>query len=89
MASSTLCLGGSTVVGGRVPALLKGRAEPRRVGALRNARWTGWGGATARARGVAGGRRVTAVASGLVDCGDHIAYSTLSIRGVRTQLAPC
>ena len=87
--SSTFCLGGSTVVGGRVRALLRGRVEPRRVGVLRAARWTGWGTASARARGMAGGRRATAVASGLVDCGDFVSYSRLTIRGTRTELAPC
>jgi hypothetical protein len=87
--SSTFCVGGSTVVGGRVRALLRGRVEPRRVGALRNARWTGWGTGSARARGVAGGRRATAVASGLVDCGGFAAYSRLTIRGVAQTLKAC
>ena len=84
--SSTFCLGGSTVVGGRVRALLRGRVEPRRVGALRNVRWTGWGTGSARARG----RRGSAVASGLVDCGTFAAYTSLQIRGEKQTLrAPC
>lgn len=80
MASSVFCLGGSSVVGGRVRATLRGRVEPRRAGVLRSARWTSWGAGTARARGFAGGRRATAVASGLVDCPGGPAYSTLTIR---------
>jgi hypothetical protein len=80
MASSTFCLGGETVVGGRVRALLRGRVEPRRAGVLRSARWTAWGSATARARGFSGRRRATAVAAGLVDCGGTAAYSTLTVR---------
>ena len=78
--SSIFCLGGSTVVGGRVHALLRGRAEPRRVGVLRNARWTAWGAASARARGLAGGRRAIAIASGLVDCPSGPAYSVVTVR---------
>jgi hypothetical protein len=93
--SSTFCLGGSTVVGGRVRAMLRGRVEPRRAGVLRSARWTGWGGGPARARGTVGGRRATAVASGMVDCSGVVAYSTLTVRqggrAVQTlrDLAPC
>ena len=89
MTSSTFCLGGSTIVGGRVRALLRGRVEPRRVGALRNARWSRWGAASARARGVVAGARATAVASGLVDCGEFVAYSRLTVRGEKRDLAPC
>jgi hypothetical protein len=93
MTSSVFCMGGSTVVGGRVRALLRGRAEPRRVGVLRSARWTAWGAASARARGLAGGRRATAVASGLVDCGGEAVYSTVTIkqdgRTLQTLRDPC
>ncbi len=95
LTSSMFCLGGRTVVGGRVEAVLRGRAEPRRIGVLRNARWSAWGTASARARGLAGGRRATAVASRLVDCDGTAAYSTLTVRQdgrtlqVLRDLAPC
>ena len=88
LTSSIVCSGGSARV------LLEGRFEPRRVGGLTGARWTGWGGATARAVGTARGRRAVAIASSIVDCGGVLAYDTVTVRrGRRTQvlreLAPC
>ena len=94
LTSSIFCLGGTTVVA-RARVLLRGRVEPRRAGRLVVSRWSAWGSASARARGVVGGRRATAVASEIAECRGRLWYSTVVVRQdgrtVQTlrDLAPC
>lgn len=95
LTSSQFCVAGSTVVGGRARVLLRGRIEPRRAGRLVSARWAGWGGATARARGSLAGRRATAVASSIAECDGRLWYSEVVVRQdgrvvqALRDLAPC
>lgn len=95
LTSSQVCLGGRTTVGGRARVWLNGRSTPRRVGRMNGARWSDWGGAVARGRGLVGRRAVVATASGIVECDGRLWYGTAELRRrgrvvqLLTGLAPC